>query len=571
MSGSSSFEPIAKRARSLLIHAEEYREVEQRLELSRAAAYTSGVNRCAYALFLCFVAASARAQVGTPTLKWAYGGCSVSSCQTGWYSGPAVANIDGGGIDVVWGSYDVVALNGADGTLKWRAPNAQRVWPAIAVADFDVTKPGLESVVGRGSNQLTMYDSGGNVIWTRAPFAGGEVRSLAAADIDGNGDLEIVVGRASSGGTLQVSVYEHDGTLRAGWPARHDGEVGFGAGMYNENLAVADLDGDSQAEIYAPTDTHYITALNPNGSQLLASTLYGLSSGMQKTWAQVGVHVDQAADLVGFADCGTQHRPNFANAAPSIADMDGDGSLELVVPGDVYNCAIGDPDGDLYYLPWILRRDRTRWAAGPYDWTSIPVPGASGAPLIQGNYALIEDAVVDAVPADLDGDGKREIVFASYDGKVHAWWLDKTEKYSWPFVVPGSGFRFAAEPAVVDLDDDGYAEVIFTTWPQKGGNAVGKLIILDWRGNLLRSVDLPAPRGDDWNGGLAAPTIANIDADADVEIVVGTTASGVVAYELPGSAGARMLWPTARGSLLRNGLAPAVSPSSNVVFRDGFE
>ncbi len=512
-----------------------------------------------------------RAQIGTPTLQWAYGGCSPSSCQTGWYSGPAVADIDGTGPAVVWGSYDVVALNGSTGGLKWRGINGQRVWPAIAVADFDTTVPGLESVVGRGGNQLTMYSAAGTVLWTRNPFANGEVRSLAAFDIDGNGDLEIIVGRASSGGTLQVSVYEHDGTLRAGWPARHSGEPGNGAGMYNENLAVADLDGDGQAEIYAPTDTHYVTALHPNGSQLATNTIYGLNGGQPKAWSEVGVHVDQAADLAGFANCGVQHRPNFANAAPAIGDMDGNGSLELVLPGDVYDCAIGDPAGDLYYLPWILRRDRTRWVAGPYDWTVIPAPGASGGPLIQGQFGTIEDAVMNAVLADLDGDGKREILLSSYDGKVHAWWLDKTEHYNWPHVVPGTGFRFAGEPAVVDLDDDGTAEVIFTTWPQKGGNAVGKLVILDYRGTPLSSVDLPAPRGANWNGGLAAPTVANIDGDPEMEVVVGTSSSGVVAYQAPGSSRARPLWATARGNLLRNGLAPVVSVSTNIMFRDGFE
>ena len=339
--------------------------------------------------------------------------------------------------------------------------------------------------------------------------------------------------------------------------------------MYNQNLAIADLNGDGQSEIYAPTDTHYITALHPNGDQLSASSVYGLSGGLQKPWAQVGVHVDQAADLRGFANCGTEHRPNFANAAPSVADMDGDGSLELIVPGDVYNCAVGDPAGDLYYLPWILRRDRTRWAAAGFDWTTLPASGQSTAALVQGQFATIEDAVVNAVLVDLDGDGQREIVFASYDGKVHAWWLDKTEKHNWPFTVPGSGFRFAAEPAVADLDGDGKAELILSSWPQKGGNAVGKLMILSYQGNLLHSVDLPAPRGGNWNGAMAAPTLAQLDTDANLELVLGTTQSGVVAYEIPGSANARVLWGTARGSALRNGLAPVVS--SGALFANGFE
>lgn len=513
---------------------------------------------------------SALAQIQAPVQKWAYGGCSVASCQTGWYAGPAVANLDADAEpEVVWGSYDVVALTAASGTVEWRATSSSRVWPAVVVADLEGNGSAVEVVVGRENNQLTVYEANGTPRFTVNPFAGGEVRSLAVADLETDGDLELVVGRASSGGTLQVSVHEHTGTVRSGWPARRNGEPGFGAGMFNENLALGDLDGDGFSEVYAPTDTHYINAFERNGDQLRASTLYGLSSGQPKTWAQVGVHVDQAADLQGFANCGTQHRPNFANAAPAIADMDGDGSLELIVPGDVYDCAIGDPAGDLYYLPWILKRDRTRWSGSGFDWTAIPPQGASGAALIQGQFATIEDAVVNAVPADLDGDGKRELLFASYDGKLHAWWLDKTEKHSWPYTPPGSGIRFAAEPAVADLDGDGRSEVLLTTWPQKGGNAVGKLLILSWQGQQLQAIDLPVPRGGNWNGGMAAPTLAQLDADADLEMVIGTSHSGVVAYDLPGTASARILWGTARGSPLRNGRAPAAPALA--LFANGFE
>lgn len=517
----------------------------------------------------CVLVVAKAGSPAAPVFKWAYGGCTPSNCQSGWYSSPAVANLDADpALEVIYGSRDVVALGGSDGSLRWRASNAQRVWPAVAVAEL-VSGGGLKIVVGRGGNQLHVYNADGSVAFTRSPFAGGEVRSLALADLENDGNLEIVLGRASSGGTEQMTVYEHDGSLRPGWPARRVGEAGFGAGMYNQNIAIADIDNDGMAEIYGPTDTHYITVLAPNGDQRRANSVYGLSSGQPKTWAQVGVHVDQAADLAGFANCGVQHRPNFANAAPAIADLDGDGSLELIVPGDVYDCAIGDPAGDLYYLPWILRADRTRWAGSGFDWLMLPTPGASGGPLIQGQFSTIEDAVVNAVTADLDGDGQREILFPSYDGKLHAWWLDRTQKHSWPFVVPGSGFNFAAEPVVVDLDADGRAEVIFTTWPQKGGNAVGKLYVLNHQGQVMHSLDLPAPRGGTWNGGLAAPTLSQLDADSDLELVIGTSFSGAVAYDLPGSAQARVLWGTGRGNLLRNGLAPDSSPLS--LFRDGFE
>jgi uncharacterized repeat protein (TIGR01451 family) len=136
--------------------------------------------------------------------------------------------------------------------------------------------------------------------------------------------------------------------------------------------------------------------------------------------------------------------------------------------------------------------------------------------------------------------------------------MDKTEHNSWPFNVAAlaGDMSFASEPVVADLDNDGRAEVIFGTWPRNGGRRVGKIVVVDWQGNLLQQVALPAPLSTDanaWNGVLGAPTLANIDADADLELVAGTVGSGIVAYDLPGSANARVLWGTGRGSFLRTG------------------
>ena len=127
--------------------------------------------------------------------------------------------------------------------------------------------------------------------------------------------------------------------------------------------------------------------------------------------------------------------------------------------------------------------------------------------------------------ADLDGDGKQEILFSSYDGRVHAYWLDKTEHGSWPYSVykPAEGFyRFASEPVVADLDCDGKAEVLFTSWVPNGSNRTGKLHILSDNGQVLHEVDLPMAFSGNWNGGMAAPTLANVDTDADLEIVINT-------------------------------------------------
>ena len=137
----------------------------------------------------------------------------------------------------------------------------------------------------------------------------------------------------------------------------------------------------------------------------------------------------------------------------------------------------------IYLMP--IEAASMRWH---FDWQSVPVD--TGAPLTE-DYDVIESNQPNPAVADLDGDGRMEIIYASYDGRVHAFWLDKTEHGNWPYSVynPAEGFyRFASEPVIADLDDNGYAEVIFTSWTQKGSYATGKLHILDYLGQSnLRS------------------------------------------------------------------------------------
>jgi hypothetical protein len=202
---------------------------------------------------------------------------------------------------------------------------------------------------------------------------------------------------------------------------------------------------------------------------------------------------------------------------------------------------------------YIFNADRSRFkdTAHGFDWETIPVD--TGAPLSE-DYNVIESVEPNPVVVDLDNDGFKEILYSSYDGKVHAFWLDKTEHYNWPYSVykPSEGFyRFASEPVVADLDNDGSPEVIFTSWPAKTDTAplrLGKLHILDAHGTPIYEVDLPAPKSSSvyWNGALAAPTLAHIDSDPNLAIVVNTVSAGVVAYKVPDSANARILWKTGR-------------------------
>jgi hypothetical protein len=88
---------------------------------------------------------------------------------------------------------------------------------------------------------------------------------------------------------------------------------------------------------------------------------------------------------------------------------------------------------------------------------------------------------------------------------------------------------------------------------QKGSNQVGKLHISDYLGQPLFEVNLPPAHSGNWNGAMAAPTLANVDLDPDLEVILLTAHSGVVVYDLPGTGAAKVLWETGRGSFLRSG------------------
>jgi hypothetical protein len=332
--------------------------------------------------------------IQAPVLKWRRGGCDSLECKTGYYSSPAVADVDNDGKMEVIAAADLLSVLGDTGTLtptlKWQQdPLGLGVWPGVVVADIDGNGT-LEIVTAHGDGYLHVYDYGADhPRWSRPPAADPDgLRSLAAYDLDGDGKLEILVAATNSSDPHRWYwyVYEDDGTLRTGWPQLADDAPGNAAGCFNENIAVADLDRDERGEIIGPSDVHYITAYQDDGSQIPANERYNNSDPVgPKFWSQVGVHVSDAVDLRGYANCGTEHRANFADSAPLIVDVNRDGTLEVVVVGNVYNCSTGT---DLYQMPFIFNADRSRWRAGSLDWTAIPVPDGNAAPLSEDSGVI---------------------------------------------------------------------------------------------------------------------------------------------------------------------------------------
>jgi hypothetical protein len=501
-----------------------------------------------------------------PLLKWQHGGCYSSWCETGWYSSPAVADLDNdGSVEVIDSAYSIVALDGESGEMEWRmasghdrsepeASSVGRTWPGIIVADVDADEQ-IEIVTAHSGGYVSVYERDGYFAsgWPQQP-TGLELRGLSVSDLEGDGTLEIIATGAVYG-KVNTWVYEHAGMLRPGWPQLSN-DSGYAHGIFNANAAVGDLDGDNYGELVIPSDVHYICAYERNGAQISTHLDYG-----DKGWGQVGVWESLEVELRGWGWCsGSQeraerYRANFAHSPAVIADVDGNGSMEVIATGNVYDCGYGSYPSR-YIGVYIFNHDRSRYQTSLFDWRTAPVD--TGAPLSE-DYNQIENVQPNPALADLDGDGLLEVLFASYDGRLHAFWLDKTEHGSWPFSVndPGEGiYRFASEPTVVDLNGDGKAEVIFTSWVEKGSHKTGQLHVLDYQGNPIHEVDLPMAYSGNWNGALAAPTLADIDGDPDLEVVLNTAHSGFVAFDLPGTAGAQILWGTGRGNYWRDGFIP---------------
>jgi hypothetical protein len=149
--------------------------------------------------------------------------------------------------------------------------------------------------------------------------------------------------------------------------------------------------------------------------------------------------------------------------------------------------------------------------------------------------------------ADLDGDGKREILFPAYDGVLYA--IHSDGQLFWKFSFADLGTRFATEPVIADLNNDETPEILFATYETE--TEKGALVVLNHLGTELVKVSLPG------RGGMAAPTLADIDADGELEAIISlkdaTAEGGIQIYSLRGSKGNRILWGSGRGNFFRNG------------------
>ncbi len=265
---------------------------------------------------------------------------------------PALADLTGDGtVEVIYGNR---VFAGADGELLWTGSGGAGVDLSYLNGGFhsfaaDLESDGVLEVLAGG----TIYEADGS---TRcmAPEMNGYP---AVADLDGDGFGEIVVT-----GYDVVRVLEHDCTQTQSWPVLDGGNGG--------PAALADFDGDGAIEIGVAGLIAY-TVYETDGTVLWSQPSTDISSGSTSSIA-FDFEGDGAAEVVygdesrlwvfdgatgtprvehGWRNSGTR------NEQPVVADIDGDGSAEIVVTNDQ-----GDPG------IYVLEDADDRWVGARPVW-----------------------------------------------------------------------------------------------------------------------------------------------------------------------------------------------------------
>ena len=338
-------------------------------------------------------------------------------------SAPAVGDLDGDGVtEVVAASLKgSLAVYHADGTMA-------EGWPFWLDRSL---------VIGMGDSN-NAYDYG---------FFG----APALGDLDGDGDLEIVIGSMDA----YVHVFHHDGTPLDGWPIelRHEydffGELTSNGARIISSPAIGDIDGDGFLEI----------AIGTNQKQ---GGTYGLGyvlshdGEIEPGWpiSAFGAYTN-ALPFVGEGVPGS----------PAICDVDGDGTMEVAMH------TIADP-GRLYTFDGqeFARLDSIAGKFGPDSNTAEQA--ASIIMIVSGAFGDVnQDGTPDyaiggsgfGYAAGLLDDGRRH----DHDHLMGVWSGERYEDagnqrlgYLPAFPRIMEDLQFFLNPGIADLDGDGNPEVI---------------------------------------------------------------------------------------------------------------
>ena len=297
-------------------------------------------------------------------------------------------------------------------------------------------------------------------------YVGSSQRGGIYCNLDTDDDLEIVYNI-----NQQVYAWNVDGSIVEGWPVTVQ-LYPYGA------PAFGDVDGDGEGEIVVATrqagtgNTGRLHAFNPDGSAVEGFPVI-LIGGATKTPVLADLNGDDILEIIieerAYPDGYVGVYKGDGTAYPGFPVM-----LDYI-PGSTV--AVGDITGD--NIPEII-------AESYYSIYAFDIYGnvLEGFPFTPGNERVFSYS--SPVLADLDGDGKREILAGDHsltagNGAVHILKYDGSVFPGWPKYT---GNWIYGPPAVADIDGDGSLDVAIGD-QVLSGSPISKVFVWDKDGNNL--------------------------------------------------------------------------------------
>jgi hypothetical protein len=468
-----------------------------------------------------------------------------ASWDENWFSSPAVFDLNNDGLnEIIAARHSVLYVWSSDGTLLWRAPlgenastssnhGSSRMYCSPVVGDLNAD--GFGEIAVCYGTRTAVYDRIGNLLpgWPQSfGAAGDEIRSIAASDINNDGQTEIVVVKTNDGPVTMV--WSMNGTPLAGWPQVSDRTDKNDYGGYNQNVGIVDLDGDGIKDIVCTYDICDIGFFHGTGASFPANSMF---SG--KYVSSVPMFHDIGLAEQGWGPDGND-RDEFTDSPPVFADLDNDGRPEVILYAD------HEKAGE------YINRGNSLWAVNA-DLTRVPGferPVTTGMPL----YTGYQDNIVQVAPVPCVsklGTAVPHTIVPSYDGFMRCYSNAGAVEWQVQFGAAGNSFTGAGEAVAGDLDNNGVPEIVFTTYSIQSDCSY--LVILNAAGALVHRIPISG------RGSMAAPTLADVDNDGTIEIILslkdarGGGLGGVQIWNVASALKNNLDWPTGRGNYLRTG------------------
>ncbi|MEJ6479856.1 VCBS domain-containing protein [Nostoc punctiforme UO1] len=332
---------------------------------------------------------------------------------------------------------------------------------------------------------------------TANPFNGFDVglsSSPTLADIDGDGDLDAIVGE--SNGTLRY--YKNTGSATNPTYLEQTGTAnpfnGFDVG-YISSPTLADIDGDGDLD-----------------------AIVGESNGTLRYYKNTG----SATNPTYLEQTGTANPFNGIDveeySTPTLADIDGDGDLDAIV-GAGYGTLRHYKNTGTATNPTYLEQTGT---ANPFNGIDV---GSNSSPTL----------------ADIDGDGDLDAIVGANDGTLR-YFQNNTPPEPFAFVAatgtanPFNGINMGSNssPTLADIDGDGDLDAIV-------GEGYGTLNYYKNTGTATNpTYTQQTGTANPFNGfdvgSASIPTFADIDGDGDLDAIVGERDGTLNYYKNTGTA-----------------------------------